>query len=814
MIVVNDRRELYPEILERAGLRLDERYRRHVNRRTGRRAGEFFEDVLVARGLGETSTFGTKSRHRHVRPVAPSVATCSRAPSRMRSSGSSRAASRSRRTSSAACPAFAIVGLADRACQEAKERVRSGIASAELEWPVRRITVNLAPAELRKEGSGFDLPIALAVLAASRQVPAEALRGHAAVGELALDGRVRPVGGVLAAAEGARRAGLARLLCAAESARRGGARRDRAGSGRTISPRRSRTCAASAIRRRPTSRVATAHGAEPAGPDLADVRGQERARRALELAAAGGTTCCSRARPGRARRCSPAGCPGSCRRSRRRGARGDADPLGRRAAPARPAARRAPPFRAPHHTASTAAIVGGGPAPRPGEASLAHRGVLLLDELAEFPRPRSRRCASRSRTARRDRARRRAVVFPARFQLVGTMNLCPCGARGDPAAECSCSRAAARRLPRQALARAARPLRPRRHGAAAACGELAGGARRSARWRSRARVAARAHAASRAGAAQRTHGGGRAARPRGRAAAAVRRAAARGSRASRGRSPRSRRRGGRRPSTSPRRSPTARRAELGRRERARRWPRSRPRRARTSSPSRASGASSGSAAPSTRIAISPTLEARGLRFVGRRDARVSRRCCASSTTRRPGCSCAARARSSCSGDRPSRSSARAPARPTARRSRGCSGASSPAPGSSSSAASPAAIDGEAHRGALEAGGPTVAVLGCGIDRDYPAAHAQLARAHLRTGPRRLGVRARVEPAPWRFPARNRIVAGLAAATVVVEARERSGALITADFALEAGREVFAVPGEITSALSVGANALLRLGATP
>src|SRR5437879_1997735 len=113
-------------------------------------------------------------------------------------------------------PAFAIVGLADRACQEAKERVRSGISSAELEWPMRRITVNLAPAELRKEGSGFDLPIALAVLAASRQLPWEALVAHAAVGELALDGRLRPVGGVLAAAEGARQAGLTRLLCAAE----------------------------------------------------------------------------------------------------------------------------------------------------------------------------------------------------------------------------------------------------------------------------------------------------------------------------------------------------------------------------------------------------------------------------------------------------------------------------------------------------------------------------------------------------------------------------------------------------------------------
>src|ERR1044071_7109858 len=105
-------------------------------------------------------------------------------------------------------PAFAIVGLADRACQEAKQRVRSGISSAELLWPERRITVNLAPAELRKEGSGFDLPIALAVLAASRQIPPASLDRHAAVGELALDGRLRPVAGALASAEGARRAGL------------------------------------------------------------------------------------------------------------------------------------------------------------------------------------------------------------------------------------------------------------------------------------------------------------------------------------------------------------------------------------------------------------------------------------------------------------------------------------------------------------------------------------------------------------------------------------------------------------------------------
>jgi DNA processing protein len=125
------------------------------------------------------------------------------------------------------------------------------------------------------------------------------------------------------------------------------------------------------------------------------------------------------------------------------------------------------------------------------------------------------------------------------------------------------------------------------------------------------------------------------------------------------------------------------------------------------------------------------------------------------------------------------------------------------------------IDGEAHRGALAVAGRTVAVLGCGVDRDYPAAHAELARAIVTGGGLVVSeYEPGVEPAPWRFPARNRIIAGLAGATVVVEARERSGALITADFALEDGREVLVVPGEITSALSAGANSLLRQGATP
>jgi magnesium chelatase family protein len=334
-------------------------------------------------------------------------------------------------------PGFSIVGLPDKACQEAKERVRSGIASAELEWPLKRITVNLAPAGLRKEGSGFDLPIALAVLAASRQVPPARVAEHAALGELALDGRIRAVPGAIVAAEAALRAGVQRLICAPESAP------EAALAGIEAIPVRHLAEAVGYLRGTfdppPVEPLRASHNGHY--PNLRDVHGQERARRALELAAAGrhnlllagppetGKTMLARRLPGIL---PPLTLDEALEVTRIHSVAG-------RLPPGRPLLDH-PPFRAPHHTASTAAVVGGGPGPRPGEVSLAHRGVLLLDELGEFHRPTLEALRQPLEDGFVTISRVLGqCAFPARILLVGTMNLCPCGARGDPTVECSCS---------------------------------------------------------------------------------------------------------------------------------------------------------------------------------------------------------------------------------------------------------------------------------------------------------------------------------------------------------------------------------------
>ena len=296
-------------------------------------------------------------------------------------------------------PSFTLVGLPDAAVRESRERVRAALANSGFEFPQQRITANLAPADLRKAGPGFDLAIAAAVLAATEQLPARALADVALAGELALDGSIRPVPGTLAMAEAARSAGVARDRRPRRLRRRGGAGRPRSGdpgratraalrrSAATTSPPR----AGSARHRRPGRRREV--------PDLADLRGQPALRRALEVAAAGGHSLLISGPPGAGKSMAARRLPSILPPL----GRGEAIEVARVASacgrPVEPAVAGRRPFRAPHHTISTAGLIGGGNSAAPGRGDARPpRGPLPRRAAASSAAARSRRCASRSRT--------------------------------------------------------------------------------------------------------------------------------------------------------------------------------------------------------------------------------------------------------------------------------------------------------------------------------------------------------------------------------------------------------------------------------
>jgi magnesium chelatase family protein len=334
-------------------------------------------------------------------------------------------------------PSLSIVGLPELAVKESKDRVRGALLTGGLEFPAKRITVNLAPADLPKEGGRFDLAIALGILGASGQVPAEALGRYEVLGELALSGDLRPVRGVLPVALGARDAGRA-LVLPAENAAEAALVQDLA-----IHPARHllEVCGhlngSAPLAAAP---AAAGTGAAPHYPDLAEVRGQPQAKRALEVAAAGGHSLLLSGPPGTGKSMLAARLPGILPDMTEAEALESAAVLSVSEAGFDVRLWRRRPIRTPHHTASGVALVGGGGNPRPGEISLAHGGILFLDELPEFDRrvlevlrePLENGRITISRAARQ-------ADFPARFQLVAAMNPCPCGYLGDPGGRCRCT---------------------------------------------------------------------------------------------------------------------------------------------------------------------------------------------------------------------------------------------------------------------------------------------------------------------------------------------------------------------------------------
>lgn len=343
----------------------------------------------------------------------------------------------------AAAPAFSVVGLPDAAVQESRERVRAAIVNSRFAFPSRRITVNLAPADLRKEGPSFDLPIALAFLLATGQAK-DGCDGRgrlAAVGELGLDGAVRPVAGALALAESLRRQGVRGLLLPAANAAEASlvdglevypvatlaqaVARLEAGGGEPAAA----ADAAALLRHRPDS-----------GADLTDIVGQDLAKRALEVAVAGGHNVLMNGPPGAGKTMLARRLPGimpdltideAVEVTRIYSVAGLL-PVGSPLVAARP-------FRAPHHTISVAGLVGGGGSPRPGEVSLAHLGVLFLDEFPEFRLSALEGLRQPLEDGDVTISRRlTSVTFPARLMLVAAMNPCPCGFLGDRERPCTC----------------------------------------------------------------------------------------------------------------------------------------------------------------------------------------------------------------------------------------------------------------------------------------------------------------------------------------------------------------------------------------
>ncbi len=330
-------------------------------------------------------------------------------------------------------PAFLIVGLADKTVAEARERVRAALTAMSLSLPPKRILINLAPADLQKEGSHFDLAIALGLLAAMEVLPRDEVAGYAAIGELSLDGRINPVTGVLPAALGASALGLG-LICPAQQ---GG----EAAWGGEIEVLAAPDLLSLINHFRGTQVLTPPElpGAAscPSSPDLADVKGMETAKRALEISAAGGHSLMLVGPPGAGKSMLAARLPGllpdlSAAEALEVSAIHSVAGLlhgGRLVM--------RPPFREPHHSATQAAIIGGGPRSRPGEVSLAHRGVLFLDEMPELPRQSIEALRAPIETGRATIARAAAhVTYPARFQLIAAMNPCRCGHLGDASREC------------------------------------------------------------------------------------------------------------------------------------------------------------------------------------------------------------------------------------------------------------------------------------------------------------------------------------------------------------------------------------------